>query len=96
MKLWSEATGHVVETEASGGMTPEKARAAGKAGVDFVSVGALTHSARGLDLALDVSTAPPLRGRRISRGSLSRTPAPPRGDTPRGAAPRSPAPRKKA
>ncbi len=71
--LWSEATGHRVETEASGGMTPEKAHAAGEAGVDFVSVGALTHSARGLDLALDVSSAAPLRGRPISRGRLPRT-----------------------
>jgi len=73
VKLWNEATGHHVETEGSGGMTPEKARAAAEAGVDFVSVGALTHSARGLDLALDVSAALPLRERRISRGRLPRT-----------------------
>jgi nicotinate-nucleotide pyrophosphorylase (carboxylating) len=40
-------------TEASGGMTLEGARAAGQAGVDAVSVGALTHSAPALDLGLD-------------------------------------------
>ena len=40
-------------TEASGGMTLEGARAAGRAGVDAVSVGALTHSAPALDLGLD-------------------------------------------
>jgi nicotinate-nucleotide pyrophosphorylase (carboxylating) len=42
-------------TEASGGMTLEGARAAGAAGVDAVSVGALTHSAPALDLGLDAS-----------------------------------------
>jgi nicotinate-nucleotide pyrophosphorylase (carboxylating) len=40
--------------EASGGMTLEGARAAAAAGVDAVSVGALTHSAPALDLGLDI------------------------------------------
>ncbi|WP_217913020.1 carboxylating nicotinate-nucleotide diphosphorylase [Miltoncostaea marina] len=40
--------------EASGGMTLEGARAAAAAGVDAVSVGALTHSAAALDLGLDI------------------------------------------
>jgi nicotinate-nucleotide pyrophosphorylase (carboxylating) len=56
--LWNEATGDEVTTEASGGMTPAKARAVARAGVDFVSVGAITHSVRALDIALDVA---PLR-----------------------------------
>jgi nicotinate-nucleotide pyrophosphorylase (carboxylating) len=43
-------------TEASGGMTLEAARAAGAAGVDAVSVGALTHSAPALDIGLDAVT----------------------------------------
>lgn len=42
-----------VQTEASGGMDEEGARQAAEAGVDFVSVGALTHSARQLNVALD-------------------------------------------
>jgi nicotinate-nucleotide pyrophosphorylase (carboxylating) len=42
-------------TEASGGMSLEGARAAGAAGVDAVSVGALTHSAPALDLGLDAA-----------------------------------------
>ncbi len=42
-----------VPLEASGGMTPERAAAAAAAGVDFVSVGALTHSARALDISLE-------------------------------------------
>lgn len=54
VKLFNEATGQNVTTEASGRMTPETARAAAEAGVDFVSVGAVTHSARAIDIALDV------------------------------------------
>ncbi len=54
VRLWREATGRRVTVEASGGMTPEKARRAARAGVDFVSAGALTHSARAVDIAMDV------------------------------------------
>jgi len=42
--------------EASGGVTLESARALADAGVDFISVGALTHSAPALDLSLQVGT----------------------------------------
>jgi len=41
-------------TEASGGLTLASARAVGQAGVDFIAVGALTHSAPVLDLGLDL------------------------------------------
>jgi nicotinate-nucleotide pyrophosphorylase (carboxylating) len=44
-----------VETEASGGITLENLRAVGQTGVDFVSLGALTHSAKGLDVSLEVA-----------------------------------------
>ncbi len=40
------------ETEASGGITLDTVRACAATGVDFVSVGALTHSAPALDLSL--------------------------------------------
>jgi nicotinate-nucleotide pyrophosphorylase (carboxylating) len=40
-------------TEASGGITLANARACAEAGVDLISVGALTHSARALDIGLD-------------------------------------------
>ncbi len=43
-----------VPTEASGGLTPENARAVAETGVDVVSLGFLTHSARSLDVALDL------------------------------------------
>lgn len=42
--------------EASGGMTLERVRAVAETGVDTISVGALTHSARALDLALEMET----------------------------------------
>ena len=44
-----------VETEASGGITLDNLRAVGETGVDFVSLGALTHSARSLDVSLEVA-----------------------------------------
>jgi nicotinate-nucleotide pyrophosphorylase (carboxylating) len=40
------------ELEASGGVTPETVRAHASTGVQFVSIGALTHSAPALDLSL--------------------------------------------
>ena len=40
-------------TEASGGVTLQTVRAIAETGVDFISVGALTHSARAIDIALD-------------------------------------------
>jgi len=42
-----------VKTEASGGITLETLRAHAETGVDAVSLGALTHSARAVDIALD-------------------------------------------
>jgi nicotinate-nucleotide pyrophosphorylase (carboxylating) len=64
VRLFSEATGRDVSLEASGGMTPGTARAAARAGVDFVSAGALTHSARAVDVALDIVPAVPPPGAR--------------------------------
>jgi nicotinate-nucleotide pyrophosphorylase (carboxylating) len=39
--------------EASGGVTLETLRDIAETGVDFISVGALTHSAPALDIGLD-------------------------------------------
>ncbi len=47
--------------EASGGVTFETVRAIAETGVDFVSCGALTHSARAIDLTMEF-TAPSRRG----------------------------------
>ena len=40
-------------TEASGGVSLGTVRAIAETGVDFISVGALTHSARAVDIGLD-------------------------------------------
>jgi len=50
-----DLVGGRVETEASGGITLDNLRSVGETGVDFVSLGALTHSARGLDVSLEVA-----------------------------------------
>jgi nicotinate-nucleotide pyrophosphorylase (carboxylating) len=42
------------ETEASGGITIETIQSFAASGVDFISVGALTHSAKSIDLSLKV------------------------------------------
>lgn len=47
-------TGERAVLEASGGITLENVREVAATGVNFVSVGALTHSARALDLSLKV------------------------------------------
>jgi nicotinate-nucleotide pyrophosphorylase (carboxylating) len=43
--------------EASGGVNLDTVRAIAETGVDVISVGALTHSVRSLDLGLDVAIA---------------------------------------
>jgi nicotinate-nucleotide pyrophosphorylase (carboxylating) len=47
-----EAAAGRAELEASGGITLETVRAVAETGVDFISVGALTHSAPALDVSL--------------------------------------------
>jgi nicotinate-nucleotide pyrophosphorylase (carboxylating) len=47
-----ERYGHLVSLEASGGITPGNVRGYGEAGVDFVSMGYMTHSVKSLDLSL--------------------------------------------
>ena len=44
--------GHA-KTEASGGVTLQTVRSIAQTGVDFISVGAITHSARAVDIGLD-------------------------------------------
>jgi nicotinate-nucleotide pyrophosphorylase (carboxylating) len=41
------------QTEASGGVNLQTVRAIAESGVDFISVGAITHSARAVDIGLD-------------------------------------------
>ena len=44
------------ELEASGGLTLDRARDVAETGVDYLAVGALTHSAPALDIGLDLSS----------------------------------------
>jgi len=46
-----------IPLEASGGITLENVRSYAEAGVDFISVGALTHSARAVDLSMRIRPA---------------------------------------
>ncbi|MGB9739872.1 carboxylating nicotinate-nucleotide diphosphorylase [Chloroflexus sp.] len=48
-----QAVGGRAKTEASGGVTLQTVRAIAETGVDYISVGALTHSVRALDIGLD-------------------------------------------
>jgi nicotinate-nucleotide pyrophosphorylase (carboxylating) len=55
-RSYAERTGRRVLLEASGGLTVDLARAVGETGVDFIAVGALTHSAPILDVGLDLES----------------------------------------
>ena len=46
-----ELIGGRFETESSGGITFETIRSYAECGVDYISVGALTHSVKGLDMS---------------------------------------------
>jgi nicotinate-nucleotide pyrophosphorylase (carboxylating) len=55
-------TGGRARLEASGGLTLASARAVAETGVDYLAVGALTHSAPALDIGLDLVQAGPTIG----------------------------------
>ncbi len=58
LKAMSEAVRRIagrVEVEASGGISLGNVRQVAETGVDFISVGALTHSVRALDISLELS-----------------------------------------
>lgn len=46
-----------IPLEASGGITLENVRAYAEAGVDFISIGALTHSVKAVDLSMRIEAA---------------------------------------
>lgn len=50
---------HRVDVEASGGITLHNVRAVAETGVDFISVGALTHSMKALDISLELQRRNP-------------------------------------
>jgi nicotinate-nucleotide pyrophosphorylase (carboxylating) len=54
--LCRAAVGGAVETEASGGITLANLREVGETGVNYISMGALTHSPKALDVSLEVAS----------------------------------------
>ncbi|HEY1649915.1 MAG TPA: carboxylating nicotinate-nucleotide diphosphorylase [Terracidiphilus sp.] len=50
--------GRWIPTEASGGIVLENIRAYAETGVDFISVGALTHSAKAADISMAITAEP--------------------------------------
>jgi nicotinate-nucleotide pyrophosphorylase (carboxylating) len=50
-----KALGRWIPTEASGGIVLENIRAYAETGVDFISVGALTHSAKAADISMSIT-----------------------------------------
>jgi nicotinate-nucleotide pyrophosphorylase (carboxylating) len=48
-------------TEASGGVTLKNVRAVAETGVNFISIGALTHSSKALDISLEFQPIIPKR-----------------------------------
>jgi nicotinate-nucleotide pyrophosphorylase (carboxylating) len=64
-----ELTAGRVPLEVSGGVTLDRLPRLAKLGVDFVSMGSLTHSARAMDLSLEIATT-----KAAGRGRASRKP----------------------
>ncbi|MGB2958721.1 MAG: nicotinate-nucleotide diphosphorylase (carboxylating), partial [Bacteroidota bacterium] len=56
MRRAVELVGGRVELEASGGITLDTVRMYAETGVDLISIGALTHSAKALDLSLELTS----------------------------------------
>lgn len=56
-----ELIGGKYETESSGGITYDTIRDYAEAGVDFISVGALTHSVKGLDMSFKAADSSKLK-----------------------------------
>ena len=57
LRTWATAARKLargIEIEATGGITLENARSYAEAGADFISIGALTHSVRAIDIALEI------------------------------------------
>jgi len=56
VKAWRQLIPHTIKVEVSGGITPETLASYAQTGVDYISLGYLTHSVTALDLALEIET----------------------------------------
>jgi nicotinate-nucleotide pyrophosphorylase (carboxylating) len=59
MKKAVEFVANRYETEASGGITLHNVREYAQTGVDYISIGAITHSAAALDISMDIVVTKP-------------------------------------
>jgi len=62
MRKAVEQVGGRALLEASGGINEETIQAVAKTGVDFISVGSLTHSVKSMDISLDAGEVKPIPG----------------------------------
>ena len=56
MKACVERINHRAKVEASGNMNLERVKAVAATGVDYISIGALTHSVKTLDISMNIKT----------------------------------------
>ena len=56
VRMRNDSAAGRIELEASGGITLENVRAAAETGVERIAIGALTHSARAVDIAMEIET----------------------------------------
>jgi len=56
MKKCVELINHRAKVEASGNMNLERVREVAETGVDYISIGALTHSVTALDISMNIKT----------------------------------------
>lgn len=62
VRAWGKvarALAHGIAIEATGGITLENVRSYAESGADFISIGALTHSVRAADIALEITGTEP-------------------------------------
>jgi len=59
LAAWLRRAGPGVTVQASGGITPERARAYAEAGAQLIAIGALTHSAPAAPIRCDIAARPP-------------------------------------
>jgi nicotinate-nucleotide pyrophosphorylase (carboxylating) len=57
MKSCVELINHRAKVEASGNMNLERVREVAATGVDYISIGALTHSVTALDISMNINPA---------------------------------------
>jgi len=67
-KETGKETGRWISTEASGGIVLDNIRAYAETGIDFISVGALTHSARAADISMSIAAEPDKHNSRSGHG----------------------------